>query len=260
LLGNAGTGKSWFQVYALKQLMSCDKAKRDYDIVIRQVASTFYIIDLEEAKVYLWEIQSEKLKVLSETMKRTLYFFDPGKDAVRPPLDVELPSLSTLSPYIARTNEYGKDDCKTVYFWPWSSGELRGLIEDSKLQIDEDTFSDRYYKFGGVLRHVLGQDENAEHKLTDRLNFVNFDILNSAALNMDRDSTGNNVSGFLICYDNRSIADVDRFAKRNLEYTSAYVEEKVQIEIESHAVRDIMQNVLNQLSKQMVDIAGKNLE
>ena len=40
LIGNAGIGKSWFQIFALKKLL--DSSQRQYDIVIRQVNDTFY--------------------------------------------------------------------------------------------------------------------------------------------------------------------------------------------------------------------------
>ena len=49
-VGNAGTGKSWFQVYALKQLL--DDVERKFDIVIRQVKSKVAVFDLAEARAY----------------------------------------------------------------------------------------------------------------------------------------------------------------------------------------------------------------
>ena len=140
------------------------KEKRDYDFVIRQVASKLYLIDLDEALVYLWKISTEDLEVLSKQLTRTLYFFEPGKDAFRPPLDVIIPSLATLSPYIPRIKEYKKGNAMIVYFWPWSSGELQAIIKHSKLNI-VGSFSHRYYRFGGILRHVLGEDPNAETEL-----------------------------------------------------------------------------------------------
>ncbi len=260
LLGNAGTGKSWFQVYALKQLLNCDKDKREFDIVIRQVDSTFHVIDLEETVVYLWEISTIRIKALSLGMKRTLYFFEPGGNGITPPLEVFLPSLSTLSPYIQRIKEYEKRLCETVYFWPWSSGELRAVIRDANLPIDDATFSDRYHKFGGILRHVLGEDKRAEGKLQERLKEISIDILTSPTLNVDRDTSRNNVGGFLICYDNRSIKGKDRFAKKNLEYSSAYVVEAVQAKIRTLPVKETMANLLDQLAERKIDISGKNLE
>ena len=236
LLGNAGTGKSWFQVYALKQLLTCDQEKREYDIVIRQVATQSYVIDLEEAMVYLWKIPSDDILAISRGMERTLYFFEPGSDNTRSPLTVPIPSLSTLSPVIQRVNEYQKTGCHTAYFWPWSSGELWAVIQDSNLSMDHQTFSHRHHKFGGILRHVLGQDEKAEDKLEARLNDVSVEVLSSATsrnIDWDTSTTGSNISGFLICYDNRSIEGKDRFATKNLKYTSAYVVEQVQDKIES---------------------------
>lgn len=95
LQGNAGTGKSWFQVYALKKLLS-EGGQRKFDIVICQVDSTIYAIDLAEATVYTWAVPTEHIKQISKTMKRALYFFEPGGNPERKPLEVVIPSLSKL--------------------------------------------------------------------------------------------------------------------------------------------------------------------
>ena len=249
LLGNAGTGKSWFQLYALKQLLSCDQ--RDYDIVIRQVGNNVSLIDLDEAVVYEWK--TDRLRIISEAMTRTLYFFEPGDEGTTAPLGVFLPSLSTLKPYIERIKEYEKRLCTTLYFWPWSSGELRALIQDSDPPImSEETFCDRFHKFGGVLRHVLGEDRQAERKLTERLNKIDINTLISISLNIDRDDRDNNVSGFLVCYDNRSSEGERRFEERNLEYTSAHVVENVRYKIRLLSVKEVLQNVLHRLSGEIL--------
>ena len=78
-------------------------------------------------------------------------------------------------------------------FWPWSSGELRALITDAKLAIDEPSFSQGHYKFGKVLRHVLGEDSEAEGTLEAHLNQETIEILlSSTSLNINRDTTSSN--------------------------------------------------------------------
>lgn len=110
------------------------------------------------------------------------------------------------------------------------------------------------------MRHFLGETENPEGELTGQLNTVTLDILTSTSLNIDQNATGDYVSGFLVCYDSRSITGSDRFAVKNLEYTSLYVVEEIKRRIGNLSDGDIMQNVLDHLHGIKIDISGKNLE
>ena len=79
LIGNAGTGKSLFQLYALRQLL-VNREGCDYDFVIRQVGTTVFLIDLSDASVYKWTTRLDHIMLLSLDLQRTLYFFEPGND------------------------------------------------------------------------------------------------------------------------------------------------------------------------------------
>ena len=136
LLGNAGTGKSWFQIYALKQLLDTQEQEREYDIVIRQVGSIVYAIDLASARVYLWENRTSHLRDISQCLTRTLYFFEPRDNPSRAPLGVVVPSLSTLSPYEIRIKEYSKRFTTRLYLWPWSFVEMWAVVRDANLSLD----------------------------------------------------------------------------------------------------------------------------
>jgi hypothetical protein len=258
LIGNAGTGKSWFQIYALKQLM--DDNERKYDVVIRQVGSKFYVIDLSAAEVHLWKTTRENIEVLSKMLQKTLYFFEPGGDKFSPPLEVFIPSLATLSPFEGRIAEYSKRFMTPLYFWPWAVGEMWAIVCDAKLALDFDIFFERYKKFGGILRNVLGEDVRAGEKLIARLENISLDILTSIALDVDREETGNNVSGYLVCYDNRFVEGATRFSTKNLEYTSVLVEEEVAKRLHTKPTKEKMCNVLKRIDGEMLDLSGKNLE
>ena len=184
LLGNAGTGKSWFQVYALKQLL--DDVERKYDIVIRQVKSKVEVFDLVEAKVYNWMVATKVIEAISRKMKKTLYFFEPGGDSTMSPLEVFIPSLSTLSPFEDRIKEYLKRFCTFAYFWPWSFGEMWAVVCNSGISMDLVEFQRRHNKFGGILRNVLGEQTDADEQLTARLEGISLEVLTSIALNVDR--------------------------------------------------------------------------
>lgn len=74
---------------------------------------------------------------------------------------------------------------------------------------------------------MQGEDREGEGDLVGRLKGIDMDILSSTTLSIDRDIRDHNVSGFLICYYNQSCRGQERFAERNLAFTSPYVDEEV---------------------------------
>jgi hypothetical protein len=192
-------------------------------------------------------------------MEKALYFFEPGGDASLAPLEVYIPSLSTLSPSEDRIKEYQKRFCSFAYFWPWSYWEMWSVICDSNIGIDMDEFDKRHIKFGGILRHVLNENPKADVLLVGRVREVSVDVLTSIALNVDQLHRGNNVSGFLVCYDNR-LVEQNRFSTKNLEDTSLLVEEAVASRLHIKPLREKMQVVLDRLNGEKLDISGKVLE
>jgi hypothetical protein len=261
LIGNAGTGKSWFQIYALKRLlMAAQNKEPKYDLVIRQVDTRFYLIDLQDIEVYIWDTSKNHVKTLCEMLQRTIYFFEPGDNQELPPLGVVVPSLSTLSPAEKRIHEYSKNFMSTLYFWPWTIGEMWTVICDAQLSISVDVLMDRYHHFGGILRNVLGEDPRAKDKLEERLQSIPVDILTSLALNIDRKEVGSNVSGYLLCYDNRLVEGDGRFSTKNLEFTSPCVEEAVANQLRTKSMNAKMEIVLQRLNRRTLDLSGKMLE
>ena len=261
LIGNAGTGKSMFQLFVLKQLLQQPEHERKYDLVVRQVDSRIFVIDLEDGAVFSWEAVTDGyLTNLLNDLEKTLYFFEPGNDADRSPLGVFTPSLSTLSPYERRIKEYSKNLCTRLYFWPWSFSEMWAVVRHSQLSIDFDKFIERYKLFGGIIRNVLGKDNHAEEKLEDGLAKINFSTLTAKVLNVDReDSSGSAVSGFLACYNHRWEGNYD-FSKKNLEYTSVKVEDAVLTKLQVLTAEEYVEGVLNRLDGEIIDLSGKMLE
>ena len=261
LIGNAGTGKSMFQLFVLKQLLQQPEHERKYDLVVRQVDSRIFVIDLEDGAVFKWEAVNDGYMIdLVNSLKKTLYFFEPGNDADRSPLGVFTPSLATLSPYERRIKEYSKELTSCLYFWPWSVSEMWAVVNHSKLEIDIDNFVERHKWFGGIIRNVLGKDDRAKQKLEDRLAKINFSTLTAKVLNVDReDSSGSTVSGFLVCYNHRWEGNYD-FSKKNLEYTSVKVEDAVLTKLQLLRAEEYVDRVLNRLDGEIIDVSGKMLE
>ena len=130
LLGNAGTGKSWFQMYVLRRLLRRTREYPDdrdeYDFVFREVNDEMFLIDIKAKVVY--RVVECDIPLLGK-LSRCLYFFEPGSNVEKSPSAVRLPSLSSLSPYKKRIKEYKKGPTVQFYFWPWSLTELMALCE-----------------------------------------------------------------------------------------------------------------------------------
>ena len=272
LVGNAGTGKSWYQLYILRRLLkrSTDYQNDadDYNFVFRQVGHQHYLIDIKDCVVY--QVNSLDVDLLT-FLARSLYFFEPGEEKELAPKEVGLPSLATLSPYEKRISEYLKFGTMLLYFWPWSFTEMCAMVEHSGLDITSDDLYDRYLLYGGIVRHIVAppvMQTQIKDKLDARLENLDLSILQKKAANVDRDATGNNVSGFILCYDGKRVA-LERksqegtgilFKHRVLRYTSAFVEQRVEEVLNCKPMEEKMMVVLDQLNDRIIDLSGKNLE
>eukprot|EP00980_Cylindrotheca_fusiformis_P026535 scaffold16369_cov73-Cylindrotheca_fusiformis.AAC.1 len=78
------------------------------------------------------------------------------------------------------------------------------------------------------------------------------------ALNIGRVSQGYNVSGHIVCYNDKE--DLNRFDERIQEYTGAYVESEVEKLIDAKEPTEQALVVLARLNDEFADLSGKNLE
>eukprot|EP00980_Cylindrotheca_fusiformis_P025364 scaffold13519_cov99-Cylindrotheca_fusiformis.AAC.2 len=81
LLGNAGTGKSWFQVYVLRELLTANP--RVFNFVVRHAGTRITLIDLEYAKYYQWKDLDYHLL---DQLRETLYMYEPAGQIDQSPL------------------------------------------------------------------------------------------------------------------------------------------------------------------------------
>ena len=133
-----------------------------------------------------------------------------------------------------------------------------------------DKLFDRYKLFGGILRNVMANEEKlkvTKKDLEDRLLGLDMDVLQSKAANIDRDPTGWDLSGYILCYDGKDTAMNIRRVGRGigfnecvLNYTSMFVEEQVQRLLERTPLVKKMKVVNDKLDDRVVDLSGKNLE
>ena len=95
-------------------------------------------------------------------------------------------------------------------------------------------------------------------ELKTQLANISLNELQSNALYIDRDATGNSVSGYILCHNNKH--EATQFTDCVLEYTSTFVEEKVEEFCNAVPLKKKIQTVLRCLKDDAVDVAGKNLE
>jgi hypothetical protein len=272
LIGNSGTGKSWFQMYALRRLMldfDPVEAEGSYSFVVRQVGEELYVYDLEKANVFYWAVSSNHVvTTTTEGLSRALYFFEPDTRNTISPMPLQhTPSLSTLSQCLDRIKEYKKRCYCELYFPAWTLGEC--VTVGAKCDRTEDAIRTRYQKFGGVLRHVLTEDvTQAETDLNDRLIAADIQLLHVLNANIDRDAdiskcADNSVSGFLLCYS--QIPEVSsggkrRFRERSQDFTSEHVSEEIRKKVRMIPITEKADLVLKHLNHEKVDRSGASLE
>jgi RHS (Retrotransposon Hot Spot) family protein len=146
LTGNAGIGKSFFQLYLLHRLLNVEKKK--YRFVVRQIGASFFLYDLAECKG--WKIRAKKdahVVKLLDSLRHVLYLFKPQFKTVKPPLYTTARSMSTLSPRPKRIHEYLKGRARFLYMPCWELDELLAIAQIEKLNMKK--IMKNYFMFGG---------------------------------------------------------------------------------------------------------------
>jgi hypothetical protein len=171
--GNAGSGKSWFQPYALRKLFQGYGDEHGYLFVIRQVEQSLYLIDLSDAQVRRIDVEmkwtTHALNLFNR--KRVLYFFEPLSDISILPLPLHLSSLTTLSPFEERTHEYEKNRLTQLIFPCWTLDHLSVAAKnDPDIPLELAEVADRFSRFGGIIRHVFAPNTQKVGRTSERLN------------------------------------------------------------------------------------------
>jgi hypothetical protein len=198
--GNAGTGKSWFQLFALRRLMIDYGTAHTFLYVIRQAGSAYDLIDLATGDVRpLGIAPGRQTTVLNSMGSRVLYFFEPLTDKDLNPSGALIRSLSTLSPHEDRISEYKKARC-TIFIFPCLGlSELLVIAgKDPKIQLTEEQVELNFTRFGGIVRHVLARDTSRFLKdQKSQIETADPTILRARGVDIDYKPAGGNVSGFL---------------------------------------------------------------
>mmetsp|Transcript_35262 Transcript_35262/g.85347 ORF Transcript_35262/g.85347 Transcript_35262/m.85347 type:complete len:628 (-) Transcript_35262:248-2131(-) len=277
LTGNAGIGKSWFQVYVLRRLLSQQQEEEQasgtasgtlFDFVVRQVGSTFELIDLQSCsgyKILNNNVLASELKDLLTSHGKILYMFEPMNDSTTPPFYGTLAALSSLSPNPRRIKEYVKQGTRTRYMPVWTFDEMKYLASFERIPMQ--LLQANFRRFGGIVRHCLETDvpeiERLEGEVKKRCKRITLETLSAFYENINEDPNGgteDNISGFVASYADIPTEGENSFQDKTLVMTSEFVRELIRERLNLKETNDYLSALLEHLKRRRRDITGMALE
>lgn len=265
LSGNAGVGKSWYQVCVLRRLLSETPEDRLFRFVVRQVGKYFYLLDLETCSGFTLSGQESDIEQLLTEHGNIRYLYEPAREVDQPPLFVEAPSLSTLSPRKNRIKEYLKEGPHELYMPVGQYNELEYVAEAEKL--DLDALEKNFDIFGGIFRYSLFQTEEERTAKTKtvkaRCENVSADMLRSIAADIDDDpnsTSKGNISGYILSYTDILRVGTQAFRSPSLTLTSHYVRQRVMDKMSLTSYHEHLKMLAEVLKDKSTDPTGKDLE
>lgn len=175
LTGNPGIGKSFFQFYYFARIMNpslfgplppdCYGSTAPPKIVIRQEGTSgMTIYDIANCKAD--RVSGNHADVLRCFDPETsLYLMEPGISVIEPYLGIKIPTLTTVSPQLARYKEFCKNGGVKLYMPAFKLPELLAIgahllasgavPEDLRAEYTPERIENRFEQFGGIMRHVL---------------------------------------------------------------------------------------------------------
>jgi hypothetical protein len=262
LSGNAGIGKSWYQVYLLRRLLQ--EGNRLFRFVVRQVGTSFYLLDLETCLAFTLNGVEHYIGETITGHGSILYLYEPAQMFNQPPLVVQAPCLSTLSPRHNRIKEYMKEEPHLLFMPVGEYNELECIAEGEKL--DLDVLGENVEIFGGIFRHSLSHTEQQRKEKTKRVNAlcnkVSADMLRSIAADIDDNpqSTEGNISGFVLSYTDIPKDGDQAFRSPSLTLTSDYVRQRVMAKMSLASYYEHLEMLAKVLQDESTDLTGKDLK
>jgi hypothetical protein len=179
LVGNPGTSKSFFQFYYLARIFNPSlfgSLPKDSfgstdppNVVVRQICgSHLEIYQQHSDQVHVIRPETGGIFTYLDE-KKSLYLMEPSTSVSEPYL-TEIPTLITVPPDPRRYKQFAKDRGNTFYMPCYSQDELvaigKYLRENGRVpegmeqEYQEDAIKKRFYKYGGIIRHVFPQDQD----------------------------------------------------------------------------------------------------
>ena len=174
LTGNPGISKSWFHWYILHQMVN-KNVVRNFEVpklIVRQIARDWLVfIFTHNNKAFITNSVSLGHLILFDVHHdAVLILVEPGESKHEPIWDHGIQTILTCSPDQRRYKEYQKHGAEKIFMPVWSLDELQIAgahihrhtnDEYHKKVLTPEGIANRYYRFGGIFRHVIPVSKGA---------------------------------------------------------------------------------------------------
>ena len=232
IVGNPGTGKSYFAIYVLYDALQASKT-----VVFHKAA---------ESAIYLFK-KSQKARISFEghciipelNTRETLYLYDAATK--KTPKDVMTRNARLIvfsSPSRENIGEFAKwPDTITLNMPTWDRMELliASKLEKYDGQITELDIDSLYEKFGGIAQYVLEVDKRRKDVNSSKLESI-VQKCNLRMLNMVKHEDIDSESHMIF---HRCTVPDTGYAKYTFDFASKYVGDKVFSTIQMNACEDM---------------------
>lgn len=219
LTGNPGISKSWFHWYILYQMVN-KNVVRSFEVpklIVRQIAQEQLVFIFPHSRMaYSTNFVSAGLSFLAQNIQHdaVLVLVEPD-DSKKEPRMVGMQTILTCSPDQRCYKEFQKRGAAMRFMPVWSLDELklvgahiRRHTNDEYHQkvLTPESIADRYYQFGGIIRHVIVVNEDAAEIAKDLQDKVLAytrlaDILAKHDIEIEDGQKGMNISDMLLQYE-----------------------------------------------------------
>ena len=180
ILGNPGTGKSYFALYMLYRTF---QESTKTVVFHRSSESVVFIFKKGEDVIQLPENLAASSSVVNE--ENVLYLFDAGTRKSSSVCVGKSRLIVFSSPSRENTCEFIKMGLINLYMPTWSKEELllARKLEQYHVQVTEQHVNDLFEKFGGIVRYVLEVEEQRRvdnyHKLDATISHCTLETIRS---------------------------------------------------------------------------------
>jgi hypothetical protein len=204
-------------------------------VVIRQIGrSEMQVWDIINQKVYICS-DGDRVFLSCFDPQQCYYFFEPLFEKIEPYYDdIDIPTLSTVSPDESRYKEFKKHGAKNLYMPLWKFEELsvvkahmmnKNEISSNDPLYTDEAFQKRFLEFGGIFRHMfitlprfLSDVRGMRDEVIRKLDLKSFML----ASELDPVDISHLIAQYSVKTDGS-----DAFEEKELVYVSEYVREQI---------------------------------
>ncbi len=229
IIGNPGTGKSYFAIYVLYRALRASKTV----VFHRCSESSIYLFKPGQKAKFCFE---NRCIVHELSCRETLYLYDAGtrKYALQPPQASRLIVFS--SPSAENTHELSKLRLVSLHMPTWSLDELMcaSKLDHYRGRLTDTLIKELYEKFGGIPRYVLEVEPERRNEylrlLESSIYFCTLDaIQNISQEEIDR------IQSYIIFHRHSESV----FDKYKYKFASQYVCDAIIKRISKHRYEDM---------------------